>query len=111
MSISPERSELFGTRNHRGSTTGPEQGISNREISYPTTPRQLKAFCGISYYRRFIPDFSRVASSLYKLLKKDTKFEWTQAQENGFQHLKSKLMKQSILQYPDFSKQFVLTRR
>jgi hypothetical protein len=63
----------------------------------------------ISYYRRFIPDCSRIASPLYKLLKKDTKFEWAQAQENAFQHLKSKLMKQPILQYPDFSKEFVLT--
>lgn len=63
----------------------------------------------ISYYRRFIPDCSRIASPLYRLLKKDTKFEWTQAQENAFQHLKSKFMKQPILQYPDFSKEFVLT--
>jgi len=63
----------------------------------------------ISYYRRFIPNYSRIASLLYKLLKKDTKFEWAVAQENAFQHLKSKLTKQPILQYPDFSKKFVLT--
>jgi len=63
----------------------------------------------ISYYRRFIPNCSRIASPLYKLLKKDTKFEWTEAQENRFQHLKSKLTRQPILQYPDFSKEFVLT--
>jgi hypothetical protein len=50
----------------------------------PTTPRQLKVFCDISYYRRFIPDCSGIASPLYKLLKKDTKFEWAQAQENAF---------------------------
>jgi len=80
------------------------------EGSPPTNLRQLKAFCGmISYYRRFIPDCSRIASPLYKLLKKDTKFEWAETQENTFQHLKSKLMKQPILQYPDFSKEFVLT--
>jgi len=63
----------------------------------------------ISYYRRLIPNCSRIASSLYKLLKKDTKFEWTEAQENAFQHLKSKLTRQPILQYPDFLKEFVLT--
>jgi len=59
----------------------------------------------ISYYRRFIPNCSRIASPLYKLLKKDTKFEWTEAQENASQHLKSKLTRQ----YPDFSKELVLT--
>ena len=48
-------------------------------------------------------------SSLYKLLKKDTKFEWAEAQENAFQLLKSKLTKQPILQYPDSFKEIVLT--
>jgi len=43
------------------------------------------------------------------MLKKGTKFDWPEAQENAFQHLKSKLMKQPILLYPDFSKEFVLT--
>jgi len=76
----------------------------------PTNPRQLKAFCGmISYYRRFIPGCSRIASPLYKLLKKDTKSKWVKAQENAFQHFKAKLTKQPILQYTDFCKEFVLT--
>jgi hypothetical protein len=34
---------------------------------------------------------------------------WTEAQENAFQHLKSKLISRPILQYPDFSKEFILT--
>ena len=76
----------------------------------PANPRQLKAFCGvISYYRRFILNCSRIVSPLYKLLKKNTKFKWTEAQENVFQHLQSKLTRQLILQYPDFLKEFVLT--
>ena len=76
----------------------------------PTTPKELKAFCGTaSYYRRFIPNCSRIASPLYKLLKKDANFEWKEAQENAFQHLKSQLIKQPILQYPDFSQEFLLT--
>ena len=76
----------------------------------PSNQKQLKTFCGmISYYRCFIPDCSRIASPLYKLLKKDAKFEWVEAQENAFQHLKSKLMNQPILQYPDFGKELVLT--
>jgi len=63
----------------------------------------------ISYYRRFIPNCSRIASPLYKFLKKDARFEWAEAQENAFQHLKFKLTKQPILQYPDFFEEFVLT--
>ena len=61
----------------------------------------------ISYYRRFILNCSHIALPLYKLLKKDAKFVWTKAQENAFQHLKSKLIIRPILQYPDFSVEFV----
>ena len=88
----------------------PQKVAAIDQFPTPTNPRQLKAFCGmISYYRQFIPNCSRIASPLYKLLKKHTKFEWTEAQENAFQILKSKLTRQPILQYPDFSKEFVLT--
>ena len=63
----------------------------------------------ISYYRRFIPNCSKIASHLYKLLKRGAKFEWTETQKNAFQHLKSKLVSRPILQYPDFANEFVLT--
>ena len=46
-----------------------------------------------------------MASPLYQLLKKGATFEWTERQENAFQYLKAKLMGQ----YPDFSREFVLT--
>jgi hypothetical protein len=76
----------------------------------PTSVKELKTFCGvISYYRRFIPNCSRIASPLHKLLKKDVKFEWKPEQEHASQHLKAKLTSQPILQYLDFSKEFILT--
>jgi hypothetical protein len=88
----------------------PQKVAAIEQFPTPTTAKQLKTFCGmVSYYRRFIPNCSRIASPLYKLLKKDVKFVWTEAQENAFQHLKSKLISRPILQYPDFSKEFILT--
>jgi hypothetical protein len=48
-----------------------------------------------------------LSCSLHKLLKRDVKFEWKP--EHAFQHLKAKLTSQPILQYPDFSKEFILT--
>jgi len=93
-----------------GARLDPQEVAAIERFTTPTNPRQLKAFCGmISYYRQFIPNCSRTVSPLYKLFKKDTKFEWAEAQENTFQHLKSKLTKQPILQYPDFSREIVLT--
>jgi hypothetical protein len=63
----------------------------------------------IGYYRKFIPRFSKIASPLHALLKKDAIFEWTPDQENAFQNLKEKLTTQPILQYPDFTKDLILT--
>ena len=76
----------------------------------PTTAKQLKTFCEmISYYSKFIPTCSKIASPLHKLLKKDVKFEWSETQEHAFQYLKTKLTSQPVLQYPDFSREFILT--
>jgi hypothetical protein len=76
----------------------------------PENEKQLKSFLGmIGYYRRFIPRFSKIAAPLHALFKKDAKFEWTAEQENAFLNLKAKLTTQPILQYPDFSKEFILT--
>jgi len=84
--------------------------VAIEQFPTPAQPKQLKNFCGIiRYYRLFIPNCGRFASPLYKLLKRDANFEWTEAQENAFQHLKSKLVSRPILQYPDFSKEFILT--
>jgi len=76
----------------------------------PKTAKQLKSFLGLmGYYRRFIPLFSKIASPLHKLLKRDAKYLWEESQEAAFRALKQKLMTQPILQYPDFSKEFILT--
>jgi len=87
----------------------PQKVAAIEQFLTPTNAKQLKTFCCmISYYRLFIPNCNQIASPLYKFLKKDAKFVWTEAQENGFQHLKSKLINRRILQYPDFSKEFIL---
>jgi hypothetical protein len=76
----------------------------------PTTTKKLKSFLSMaSYYRKFIADFSKIATPLHRLLKKDVKFEWTSDQENAFQRLTQKLISPPVLQYPDFTQEFVLT--
>ena len=55
----------------------PQKVTAITKYPTPTSVKELKTFCGmISYYRRFIPNCSRIAFPLHKLLKKDVNFEW-----------------------------------
>jgi len=81
-----------------------------RQFPRLKTPKNIKQFLGLAgYYRRFIPSFSKLVKPLTNLLKNDTRFEWTSAQEESFEILKQKLCEEPVLQYPDFSKTFILT--
>jgi len=76
----------------------------------PKNPKNIKQFLGLAgYYRKFIPNFSKVAKPLTDLLKKDKKFEWTTKQTEAFDILRSSLCSEPILQYPDSTRPFILT--
>ena len=62
----------------------------------------------MSYYRRFIPNFSIVANPLFALTRKDAPFEWTKGCQSAFQQLKDALVSSSVLAFPDFSQEFIL---
>jgi hypothetical protein len=63
-----------------------------RDFPKPKTTRELKGFLGLAgYYRRFIPNFSRVAKPLTGLLKKNTPYIWDDKTENDFVTLKGLL--------------------
>lgn len=80
------------------------------EFPTPRTPKNIKQFFGLAgYYRRFIPNFSKIAKPLTDLLKKNSTFNWQLKQIEAFNILKRSLCSSPILQYPDFTKPFVLT--
>jgi hypothetical protein len=73
----------------------------------PTTVRQIRSFLGLAgYYRRFIPDFSRIAKPMTELLKKGAKFDWGQKCEDAFHTLRQHLTIAPVLAQPDNSKPF-----
>ena len=75
----------------------------------PTSVKQIQRFLGLcNYYRDFIPQFSRVAVPLFTLLKKDTKFTWTQECELSFTTLKDSFHEKDFLMIPDRTKPFTL---
>jgi len=59
----------------------------------PKNIKELRRILGLfNWFRKFIPNFSTVASPIAKsLLKKGTTFRWDFEQQNAFQELKSLL--------------------
>ena len=68
----------------------------------PKTPKEIKQFVGlIGYYRNLYQDFQTGQRPLNALTRKKTKFEWTQKCQESIELLKTSLMTDPILTYPD----------
>ena len=67
----------------------PNKVKSIREWPQPTCVKDIQAFLGLANYNReFIKDYSKIATPLTYLTKKDVAFNWTAKQEQAFQALK-----------------------
>lgn len=87
----------------------PEKIEKVKNYPIPRNLTELRAALGLlSYYRKFIKDFSKIARPMLTLLKKDTPYEWTNKQQNAFDRLKQMLIQAPILTYPDFNKPFII---
>jgi len=58
------------------------------------------------YYRRFIKDFSRIATPLTQLTCKDQPFAWISRCKQSFVELKKRLTNAPVSVIPDTSKPF-----
>ncbi|KAI5731266.1 hypothetical protein M8J77_007169 [Diaphorina citri] len=69
-----------------------------QEMTSPSNPEQVKQFMGlVTYYSRFIPDFSTMSYPLRCLLKKNHKWFWSSNCESAFLKLKSELCSDRVL--------------
>ena len=82
----------------------PAKADAVRDWETPTTVTEIRSFLGLaSYYRRFVPKFSTMASPLTELTKKGQAFEWTDSCDEAFRILKQKLIESPVLSYPSRS--------
>jgi hypothetical protein len=73
----------------------------------PKLVTQIRSFFGLAgYYRRFIPNFSKIAKPMTKLLEKEAKFNWSPQCEEAFLILKKLLTTAPVLAQPDIEKPF-----
>ena len=84
--------------------------LAVKKFPRPKTRKNIKQFLElIGYYRRFVPNFAKIAKPLTLLTKLGIKFHSEQDQQEAFQNLRDLIITEPILQYPDFSKPFIVT--
>ena len=88
-----------------GILPNPNKVKAVREFRNPTNVKEVREFLGLAgYYRRFVPNFARVAGPLHSLTRQEVQFHWT----GECHRLKQLLSEPPVLAYPDFTRPFML---
>ena len=75
----------------------------------PTNITEVRSFLGLAgYYRKFVEGFSKIATPLTKLTRKEEKFIWSEACQNSFDELKQRLTTAPVLTLPSGSEGFTV---
>ena len=75
----------------------------------PSTVTEIRSFLGLAgYYRKFIKDFSKMATPLTRLTKKGMQFIWDSQCQDAFDSLKRKLTSAPVLMIPHSDQSFVV---
>ena len=120
LKLKPSKTHLFQEQvdylGHRISQEGvgpiPDYVKIVQDWPEPSSLRDVRTFLGkVSYYRKFIRNYSAIASPLTAILSQDhpihqvSPFSLTQAAKDAFCHLKQALVEAPILAYPQFDSQ------
>ena len=84
---------------------------SYKILPSPLRKKNVRAFLGLcGYYRRFIPDFSTIATPLTELTRKDKPniIVWGKEIQQSFQRLKDSLTHYPVLAAPLWERPFIL---
>ncbi|KAL5503844.1 hypothetical protein ACEPAH_7915 [Sanghuangporus vaninii] len=80
-----------------------------REWPTPKTKQQIRKFQGFcNFYRRFIRNYANLYTPIGKLIKKDHKFVWTEAQDKAFEAIKKAFETKVALAMPKPDKPYTL---
>ena len=67
----------------------------------PTNVSEVRSFLGLAgYYRKFVERFSKIATPLTNLLKKDQKLEWSDTYQHSFEEMRQRLTTTPVLALP-----------
>lgn len=92
-----------------GLRADPEKIAAIVNMPPPKNIRQTRSLVGmLSFYRRFIPNFSSLLDPILALTRKKVKWKWNEHCELAFNKVKEILIQSPILAVPDFSKPFTV---
>ncbi|MCO5697007.1 hypothetical protein NDJ33_19640, partial [Acinetobacter baumannii] len=75
----------------------------------PRTVKEVRSFLGLAgYYRRVVEGFSVIARPLTSLLRKSTRFVWSEPCRRNFVELKRRLTSTRVLAQPEGIEDFVV---
>ena len=92
-----------------GIEVNPKKVQAVQEFPTPKSLKNVRCFLGMTFYRRFIKSFAKIAKPLTALLKKNKKFEWNEDAEKAFKDLKNSLCSTPILKFPNMKLPFIIT--
>jgi len=72
-------------------------------VATTSSALEVQQFLGLANYYQFIRDFATRAKPFHQLIKKRSKFVWTQQCQEAIEHLKQCLTSAPILSLPDWS--------
>ena len=73
-------------------------------VDWPTPKnlREVQSFLGFAnFYRRFIDNYSKLATPLHALTRKETIFNWGETQQTAFTLIKNSIVKAPVLRHYD----------
>ena len=81
-----------------GISADPSKVQAIRDWPVPTTKRQLLIYLGTSnYLRKYVDNFSKIASPLHRLTRKNTPFIWSETCQTAFDTLKTAITSSPVL--------------
>jgi putative transposase len=95
--------------NREGAKIDPSRFEAIRTLPRPTTQKEVKRILGLfNYFRKWLPNCTKIMTPMRELLCKNTPFAWTDRHEEAFEKLKELILANTTLVYPRMDREFIV---